>query len=48
MHGNDTQIDKCMMDIYKLLKEDKEKAIEKMNIEESILNEVLKELDIHQ
>ena len=37
-----------MMDIYKLLKEDKEKAIKKMNISESTLNDVLKELDNHQ
>ena len=35
------------MDIYKQIKEEKEKAIKKLNVAEEDLNNALKELEVH-
>jgi hypothetical protein len=45
LHGNETIVQKCILDILKLLKDDKEKSIGKLNVEASVLDNVLKELE---
>tara|TARA_B110000285_G_C15126511_1_gene620591 strand:+ start:822 stop:1091 length:270 start_codon:yes stop_codon:yes gene_type:complete len=48
LHSNTTEIKKCSLEIYKELKDDKAKAIKDLAVEETVLNEILKVLDIHQ
>jgi hypothetical protein len=48
LHANVIQIQKCILEIYKQIKDDKEKAIKNLNVEESEINEALKTLDSYQ
>ena len=47
LHSNTTEIKKCVLEIYKELKNDKSKATKALAVEETVLNEILKVLDNH-
>ena len=48
LHSNTTEIKKCIHEIYKELKNDKAKASKALAVEESVLNEILLVLEVHQ